>query len=141
MASGPLLRLRRFPGPKRTVRDRLTPMNNVPEGWTDDMTIVVPTGRSVDDIVDYVLQATIRRETPSNMVRHLSTEFGLTQGDAELALDRTCAGVVRAATGRRDNCPPKEKDPMAWLSFQRCLKQPELIGALYPQFARPSQKP
>jgi hypothetical protein len=116
-------------------------MNKVPEGWTDDMTIVVPTGRSLDDIVDYVLQATIQRETPSNMVRHLTTEFGLTQGDAELALDRTCGGVVRAATGRRDNCPPKEKDPMAWLSFQRCLKQPELIGALYPQLARPSQKP
>ena len=30
------------------------------------MTIVVPTGRSLDDIVDYVLQATTRRENPSN---------------------------------------------------------------------------
>jgi hypothetical protein len=38
-------------------------MNKVPEGWTDDMTIAVPTGRSLDDIVDYVLQAAIRRET------------------------------------------------------------------------------
>jgi hypothetical protein len=116
-------------------------MNKLPEGWTDDMTIAVPTGCSLDDIFDYVLQATIRRETPTSMVRHLTTEFGLTQGDAELALDRTCGGVVRAATGRHENCPPREKDPMAWLSFQRCLKQPELIGAIYPQFAKPSEMP
>ena len=116
-------------------------MNKVPEGWTDDMTIGVPTGRSLDDVVDYVLQATIRRETPSKMVRHLITEFGLTLDDAALALDRTCGGVVRAAAGRQDNCPPKEKDPIAWLSFQRCLKHPKLIVAIYPQFARPSEKP
>lgn len=116
-------------------------MNNVPEGWTDDMTIVVPTGRRIDDIVDYVLQATIRRETPSNTVRHLIQEFGLTQSDAQLALDRTCGGVVRAATGRQENCPAKEKDPLAWLSFQRCMKHPELIGAIYPQFVKPTQKP
>lgn len=126
-------------------------MNKLPEGWTDDMTIVVPTGRSLDDIVDYVLRATIRRETPDNMVRHLVEEFGLTQSDAELAWDRTCGGVVRAATGHQENCPSKDKEPLAWLSFQRCLKQPELIGAIYPKYgteesvprvhARPTQKP
>src|SRR5215510_7225640 len=107
-------------------------MNKLPEGWTDDMTIAVPTGRSLDDVVDYCLQATIRKETTEKMFQHLTTEFGLTQRDAELALDRTCGGVVRAATGPQDNCPAREKDPMAWLSFQRCLKQPELIGAIYP---------
>jgi|SRR5580765_1164444 hypothetical protein len=114
-------------------------MSTVPEGWTDDMTIVVPNGRSLDDIVDCVLQAKIRQETPSNTVHHLIAEFGLTQSDAELALDRTYGGVVRAATGRLDNSPQKEKDPMAWTSFQRCLKQPELVAAIYPQFARRSQ--
>ena len=61
----------------------------VPAGRTDDITIVVPTGRNLDEIVDYVLQATTRRETPTNMLRHRTTEFGLSQGDAELALDRT----------------------------------------------------
>lgn len=75
-------------------------MNKLPEGWTDDMTIVVPTGRSLDDIVDYVLRATIRRETPDNMVRHLVEEFGLTQSDAELAWDRTCGEELFAL--RRD---------------------------------------
>jgi hypothetical protein len=115
-------------------------MNKLPDGWTDDMTIVVPIGRSLDDIVDYILRATIRRETPNNMVQHLTTEFGLSQGDAELALDRTCGGVVRAATGRRENCPSKEKDPLAWSSFHRCLKEPELTGAIYPQFARPEKR-
>ena len=115
-------------------------MKNVPEGWTDDMTIVVPTGQSLEDIVDYVLQAAVRRETSSEVVQHLITEFGLTHGDAELALDRTCGVVVRAATDRQNNCPPKAKDPMAWLSFQRCLNQPGMISAIYPQFARPSKK-
>lgn len=115
-------------------------MNKVPEGWTDDMTIVVPTGRSLDELVDYVLQSTIRRETQTKMIQYLTEEFGLTQGDAALALDRTYGGVVRAATGQRKNCPAKEKDPLAWLSFHRCLKQPELIGAIYPQFAKPTRR-
>ena len=104
------------------------------------MTIAVPAGRSLDEVVDYCLQATIRKETPEKIVQHLTTEFGLTQSDAELALDRTCGGVVRAATGRQDNCPARKKDPMAWLSFQRCQKQPDLIGAIYPRFVRPPEK-
>ena len=116
-------------------------MNKIPDGWTDDLTIAVPTDRSLDDVVDYCLQATIRKEPPEKIVQHLMVEFGLSRSDAELALDRSCGGVVRAATGRQDNCPAREKDPMAWLSFQRCLKQPELIVAIYPQFARPSEKP
>ena len=115
-------------------------MKKIPEGWTDDMTIAVPAGRSLDDVVDYCLQATIRKEAPEKMVQYLTAEFGLAKSDAELALDRTCGGVVRAATGRQDNCPAREKDPMAWLSFQRCLKQPELIAAIYPQFAGLSEK-
>jgi hypothetical protein len=104
------------------------------------MTIVVPTDHSLDDIVDYVLQAMIRQATPTNMVQHLTKEFGLTQGGAELALDRTCGGVVRAATRRHENCPSKEKDPMTCLSFQRCLKQPELIEAIYPHFTKSSKE-
>lgn len=115
-------------------------MNEIPEGWTDDLTIAVPTGRSLDEVVDYCLQATIRKETPEKMVQHLMAQFGLTQSDAELALDRSCGGVVRAATRSQDNCPARDKDPMAWLSFQRCMKQPELIEAIYPKFASPSEK-
>jgi hypothetical protein len=74
---------------------------NIPEGWTDDITIVVPTGRSLDDVVDYVLQSTIRGVSPTKMVEQLSVEFGLTQSDAELALDRTYGGGVRAGTGQK----------------------------------------
>jgi len=116
-------------------------LSNIPDGWTDDMTIVVPTGRSLDDVVDYVLQSTIRGVSPAKMVAQLSVEFGLTQADAELALDRTYGGVVRAATGQKSNCPTRDKDPVAWLSFQKCLTQPDLIAAIYPQFARQTRKP
>ena len=37
-------------------------MNKAPERWTDDMTIVVPNGRSLDDLVEYVLKSTIRKD-------------------------------------------------------------------------------
>ena len=40
----------------------------------------------------------MRRDAKATMVQHLSDEFRLTPADAELALDRTYGGVVRAAT-------------------------------------------
>lgn len=116
-------------------------MSNLPKGWTDDMNIVVAAGRSLEKLVDYVLECTIRRDTPTTIVQQLTEKFGLTQADAELALDRVCGGVVRAATGRADNCPTKDKDPVAWLSYQKCMEQPDLIAAIYPKFAKPFRKP
>jgi hypothetical protein len=29
---------------------------------------------------------------------------------------------------------------VAWASFQKCLTQPDLIAAIYPQFARQTRK-
>lgn len=83
----------------------------------------------------------MRRDAKATMVQHLSDEFRLTPADAELALDRTYGGVVRAATGKIANCPAKDKDPIAWVSFQKCLKQPDLIATIYPQSAKPPTKP
>jgi hypothetical protein len=42
--------------------------------------------------------------------------------------DRTLGGLVRAATGNPAHCPSKEKDPVAWSSYQRCLRDPALIA-------------
>ncbi|HLX84227.1 MAG TPA: hypothetical protein VKR59_10030 [Terriglobales bacterium] len=115
-------------------------MSNLPEGWTDDMNIAVPPGHTLDEVVDYVLEGTIRRDSAVIMIQHLKAAFGLSQSDAELALDRVCGGVVRAATGRATNCPAEDKDPLAFVSYQKCLKKPALITAIYPQFAK-SRKP
>ena len=79
------------------------------------MTTVVPIGRSLDDIVDYVLQATIRWENPSNMVQHLTTVFGLTQGDAELALDRSTAHAMGSFSLRLDDWrTARQKNRTRW---------------------------
>jgi hypothetical protein len=100
----------------------------------------VSAGRSLEELVDYVLECKKRRDERTTIVQHLSENFGLTQADAELALDRACGGVVRAATGRADNCPAKDKDPVSWFSYQKCLAQPDLIAALYPSFVKPPRK-
>jgi hypothetical protein len=47
----------------------------------------------------------------------LIDEFGLSADDATLAWDRTFGGLVRASTRNRANCPPQDKDPIAWESF------------------------
>ena len=35
-------------------------MAELPEGWTDDMTIPLPPGRTAADVVEFVLQAALR---------------------------------------------------------------------------------
>ena len=107
----------------------------IPGGWTDDMTLVVPEGRTLDELVESVFRAAVSGENRPVIVHRIVTDFGITQADAELALDRVCGGAVRAATGQKVNRPRRDKDPVAWISYQRCLKHPELIASLYPQFA------
>lgn len=104
-------------------------MSNLPQGWTDEMNISVGAEHILHEVVEYIFVAAVRHDTPAEITRHLCNNFGLTQADAELALDRFHGGVVRAATGRADNCPVKENDPIAWMSFQKCSKAPNLIAA------------
>ena len=105
------------------------------------MNIALGNGHSLEELVEYVLQSTPRSDAKAATAEHLSQKFGLSAVDAELALDRVYGGVLRAATGQTANCPAKDKDPVAWVSFHKCLKQPELIAAIYPQFAKPQRKP
>ncbi len=108
----------------------------IPEGWTDDLNIELAQGRSVEELVNHVIDAAIRKDETTAVTSSVMSDFGLSQPDAELAVDRALCGVVRAATGRADNCPNKEKDPVAWTSYQKCLKHPELIMRLYQNFKR-----
>jgi hypothetical protein len=109
-------------------------MAELPEGWTDDLTINVCLPRTLEELVEFVLQAEASRAPSDSTVAELVTRFGLSDEDAGLAWDRTLGGLVRAATGNPANCPVREKDPVAWISYQRCLREPALIAAIRPQY-------
>jgi hypothetical protein len=107
-------------------------MADIPEGWTDDMTIYVCPPATLEDLVEFVLQAEVQKVPFEATVAALTAKFGLSREDAELAWDRALGGLVRAATGNPANCPSKEKDPVAWISYQRGLRDPALIAAIRP---------
>lgn len=110
-------------------------MAEIPEGWTDDMTIPLPPGRTAAQVVEFVRQAALRGTPDGETERLLAAEFQLSAEDAALARDRSFGGLVRAATRNPANCPPQEKDPLAWESFQRGTHDPSLVARIYPQFA------
>jgi hypothetical protein len=87
------------------------------------------------DVVDLVLRAELEKLSYEVIVARLQSSLGLPLEDAELAWDRTLGGLVRAATGLAANAPSKRKDPIAWASYQRCKRDPALIGAVRPEYA------
>jgi hypothetical protein len=105
------------------------------QGWTDDLSVPLPPGRTVTELVDAVLRSALRAEPAEDMDRLLAVEFGLSAEDAELARDRCFGGLVRAATRNPLNCPAPDKDPVAWESFQRGLRDPSLVASIYPDLA------
>ncbi|MFG1839565.1 hypothetical protein ACGFH8_14130 [Micromonospora sp. NPDC049175] len=101
--------------------------------WTDDLTIPLPPGRTVAELVDLVLRETLLGTSGDELDQQLVTEFGLSHEDAELARDRSLGGLVRAATGNSRNQPDRGKDPMAWESFERGRRDPSLVARIYPR--------
>ena len=110
-------------------------MANLPDGWTDDLSIVLQEGQTLEELVEHVIQATLQRESVSSIEHGLMTRFKLSEDDADLARDRTLGGIVQAATKNPENCPSQEKDPVAWTSFHRAIREPSIIGAIYPKYA------
>ena len=96
------------------------------EGWTEDMTIPLPRGRTEDELVEHIVNAMLQDTPPEVIKREVMAAFELSEADAELALDRTFGGIVRAATENSANSPPREKDPVAWASFQRATGDPSI---------------
>jgi hypothetical protein len=109
-------------------------MSELPEGWTDDLRIHVCPLQTLEELVEFVLQAEVRKAPSDSTTADLVTKFRLSEEDARLAWDRALGGLVRAATGNPANCPVREKDPVAWISYQRCLREPALIAAIRPQY-------
>jgi hypothetical protein len=109
-------------------------MANIPEGWTDDMTIVMPPGVTVDQIVDMVIKAGRAHVDVEVAESQLIETFGLSSDDAALVRDRVYGGIVRAATRQAANCPDKVKDPFAWTSFQLATNDTTIIRDIYPKY-------
>lgn len=107
----------------------------LPEGWTDDMSIPGLTDRALAELVELILRDGFNQVPASNTIDHLVTTFSLSTDNALLAYDRVHGGLVRAATGWPDNCPSQTKDPVAWASFCRCIREPSLITAIRPEWA------
>ncbi len=107
-----------------------TPAERDMSAWVDDLTIPLPPGRTVGEVVDFVLSSALRGAPARAMNRQVAAEFGLSPEHAELARDRSFGGLVRAATAL--DCPPRDTDPVAWECFQRCATDPSLVTRIYP---------
>jgi hypothetical protein len=115
--------------------EKETPVSTIPEGWTDDMKVPLPPGRTAADVADYVIDAALSGKRDDEVEGGLASSFGLSAEQAALARDRAFGGVVRAATRNSSNCPSREKDPVAWESFQRATRDPSVVARLYPRYA------
>ena len=89
----------------------------LPEGWTDDMSVRIAAGKTEEDLTLRIMSALRDRASTSDMMNICMEDFGLTEDDADLAIDRVHGGIVRAITCNPKNKPDKEKDPLAWHSF------------------------
>jgi hypothetical protein len=99
----------------------------IPEGWTDDMSIAPPDGVSVEQVVDLILDRMKAGAAPTETHKELRS-LGLSCEDADLAQDRVMGGLVRAATISPENEPRREKDLVAWVSYHRGRRDAELIA-------------
>jgi hypothetical protein len=111
-------------------------MSNIPEGWTDDMTIPLPSGQTVEAIGQFVIQREISKSSGEDIVQSLVVKFGISSDDAALVYDRVLGGIVRAATGNVANRPDPAKDPFAYYSFEQARRDRGIIAAIRPEYAQ-----
>ena len=111
-------------------------MSAIPDGWTDDMTIPLQPGQTVEAIGHFVIQREISKSSGDDVVQALVATFNVTFEDAELIYDRVLGGIVRAATGNIANRPDPTKDPFAYFSFERARRDRGIIAAIRPEYAQ-----
>ncbi len=108
---------------------------SIPVGRTADLSIALPPALTVERIVDVVLRAE-RDRVPRRATLAGLVALGLSEDDAHLALDRVLGGIVRAATRHPANAPAKDKDPVAWASYERCMGEPNIPESARPRFRK-----
>ncbi len=107
-------------------------MPHTSEPWTEGLSVVLLPGQTLEELVDCILQAEVRKVPHASTIAAVMQQFALTEEDAELAWDRTLGGLVRAASNNSANCPDKETDPVARISYERCQREPAIITAIRP---------
>jgi hypothetical protein len=90
----------------------------IPEGWTDDMNVTIRPDRTILELTKAVMESVQNFNGEPEIVRATASEFGMSESDAWLAFDRVQGGIIRALTTRQNNCPDRDKDPMAWQAFR-----------------------
>jgi len=108
---------------------------SIPVGWTADLSITLPPTLTIDRIVDVVFRAE-RDKIPRRATVAELVALGLTEDDAHLAFDRALGGIVRAAARHPSNVPARDKDPVAWASYERCMSEPNLPESTRPRFGK-----
>jgi len=96
----------------------------------DDMSVQMPPGWNVERVVDFVLAAK-ERDAPYEEVVPALMASGFSEDEALRAIDRTLGGLVRARFEGARNEPSKTKDPIAWTSYQRGVRQPALVATAF----------
>lgn len=86
---------------------------------TDDLAIRVRPGRTLDELVDRVLDASPAVRAAPGFVAAIADEFALGFDHARLACDRALGGATRAATGAEANRPDEVRDPVAASAWRR----------------------
>ena len=75
----------------------------------------VPQGCTTAEVVDFVIDAALRRTPDTEIEAALRSAFGFSPEDASLARDRVFGRIMRAATRNRGNRPNRKRDYLAWV--------------------------
>lgn len=93
------------------------------------MTIVLGTG-TVVELVDFIINAGLAGVDPQQTCGEIQTRFRISPEDAELAMDRTYGGIVRAKTKNPLNRPDHDTDPIAFESYERARRDETITQRL-----------
>jgi hypothetical protein len=115
-------------------------MSNIPEGWTDDMSVPLPSETSVDDVAKFVMEASFLGKNEEDIINELVSTHGISFEDGDLILDRIFGGIFRASTNNSLNRPNAQKDPFAYSSYDMAIKNREIIAFFYPERVQEGEK-
>ena len=99
-------------------------------GGTSDLSIDVPAGATIEDIVAFVIDRAAKGEV--DVVHETHVHFGLSQEDGFLAVDRTFDGIARAVSPDPRNQPDSRLDPVAAASYRMVRDDPSIAAAISP---------
>lgn len=115
-------------------------MSNIPEGWTDDLSIQIPTNTSIEKLTKFVIEEAFKGQNSETIANELISKYEIPTEDAYLILDRVFGGITRAATNNSLNRPNPNKDPFANSSYEMAINDKEIISFFFPSSKQKIQK-